>query len=84
MAAGLAAAVVISTLTAAATTAAAAAAEGAAAAAAPAVGAWLAAVPGWQVGLAAAVAVAMLVAHQVLAQVKRRFIFMDYVHAAIP
>jgi len=83
VAAGLAAAVAISTMTAAATTAA-AAAGGAAAAATPAVGAWLAAVPSWQVGLAAAVALAMLVVHQVLAQVKRRFIFMDYVHAAIP
>jgi hypothetical protein len=74
--------VAISVVTAAATTA--AQAGSAAAAAAPSFGTWLSAVPSWQAGVAAAVAVALMVAHQLLGQLKRRFIFMDYVHAAIP
>lgn len=81
-AAGFAAAVAISVVTAAAT--AAAQAGSAAAAGTPSVGAWLAAVPSWQAGAAAAVAAVLLVAHQLLGQLKDRFIFMDYIHAAIP
>jgi hypothetical protein len=81
-AAGLAAAVAISTVTAAA--AAAAAQAESSEAAVSAVGSWLAAVPSWQTGVAAAVAVLLLVVHYALGQVKRRFMFMDYVHAAIP
>jgi hypothetical protein len=80
-AAGLAAAVAISTVTAA---AAAAAQAESSSSAVSAVGSWLAAVPSWQTGVAAAVAVLLLAVHYALGQVKRRFMFMDYVHAAIP
>lgn len=86
--AGAAAAVAIATITAATAATTAAAAGAAAAAGGSSAGshlaALLAAVPAWQTGVAAALAVVMLVAHQLLEGLKQRFIFVDYVHAAIP
>lgn len=76
-AAGAAAAVAVSLLTAAATASAGVTAQSF-------VGAAVAAAHGWQTTLAAFLSVLLLLAHQALGLLRKRFIFMDYVHAAVP